>query len=956
MKATVYVQLLVLIALAATASTVFLAVTNPDLWQMLQTALHTQPGSVNSALSINDIAQSYYGDLSRSLWPEKSLFLPFGLQMLISLGLMAAMIFVGLIIPQARGLVMLLTFASVIRHMVWRAVDTLNFNTPLLGFLSILIYGSECLAFISLFLGYFQIIQPKQPLETASLDPNQPLPQVDVLVTTYNEPISVVYRTLVGCNALDYPKKRVYLLDDGNRPEMAEMAQHLGVVYLSRTQNTHAKAGNLNNALRQISGELVLVFDADHVPTRGFLNQTVGFFQKQGDLAYVQTPQHFFTLDPFQRNLVADSVVNNEQDFFFHVIQPGNDSWGAAFFAGSGAIFRRAALDSVGGFAVETVTEDVHTGLRMHAKGWKSKLYAKNLAAGLAQDSYADFIKQRLRWARGMTQILFNDHPLFTPGLSWPQRLCYLSGIWYFYNGLHRMVFLVAPLFFLLFGLMTMDAGFIELLTYYVPSFLCLFWGYSLLTYGYRHMFWAEIYETALCLYMSLAALGTLFSPKRSKFMVTPKGTVSDRLFFNWRVVVPQLALATLTVVGLCMAVYRASTSPNYLGGILTNVFWCCYNLVLLVGAVYVGQERPQYRLTPRVDKRIRCELRLLDGTMAVGYTTNISETGVATMFDEPVPIAGTMALKIMDWDINETSVFNVQAIRSTVDGNNHHYIGLRVVNRTDEQHQKLVRHMFGNEDIWAPYKQDKSILRAFALLAVSAFRIPGIEEFAFRRRTPRFQAQLSCQVQTEFGTQHNSVTHEISETGLSLSIPYDTRLRQEQPMMVRLQWNGGQVSELSTMVRRMEPQAGGQVLLGLNFVQLAKEQRLELINQIYGARDTLVRVAPTVSRMVPCTVTATGTGASIEATTQEMSEMGLRLYFSQGATGFNQEEPVRVTLQWEDGQQSQLEGVLVTPDGSGAGSNGLVYFKNVSLPQLDDLSKRMLKPQSHLAVTGPVY
>jgi len=169
---------------------------------------------------------------------------------------------------------------------------------------------------------------------------------VDVFIPTYNEPVDIVRRTLIGALAIDYPDKRIYVLDDGRRPEIQILTEGLGALYITRPDNRQAKAGNLNHALGLTSGELVAVFDADHVPVRSFLRSTVGFF---GDprVALVQTAQHFFNPDPYERNLKLTGRIPPEQHFFYHVIQCGNDFWNSAFFCGSCAVLRRSALEPV---------------------------------------------------------------------------------------------------------------------------------------------------------------------------------------------------------------------------------------------------------------------------------------------------------------------------------------------------------------------------------------------------------------------------------------------------------------------------------------------------------------------------------------------------------------------------------------------------------------------------------
>lgn len=292
-------------------------------------------------------------------------------------------------------------------------------------------------------LGFFQTARPLRRRPVPLPDAPDTWPSVDVFIPTYNEPLDVVRPTVLAALGIDWPadKLRVFILDDGRRPIFRAFAEECGAKYITRYDNAHAKAGNINHALKQTSGEYIAIFDCDHIATRSFLQMTMGWFLKDERLGMVQTPHHFYSPDPFERNLNVFRKVPNEGSLFYGVVQEGSDLWNANFFCGSCAVIRRQAIEEIHGIAVETVTEDAHTSLRMQRGGWNTSYIGLAQAAGLATGSLAAHIGQRIRWARGMVQILRIECPLFASGLKLSKRLCYFNSVIHYLYAIPRLVF-----------------------------------------------------------------------------------------------------------------------------------------------------------------------------------------------------------------------------------------------------------------------------------------------------------------------------------------------------------------------------------------------------------------------------------------------------------------------------------------------------------------------------------
>lgn len=585
------------------------------------------------------------------------------------------------------------------RYLWWRYTATLNWNNNFDLACGIVLLAAETYSWLVLMLGYVQVAWPLRR-KPAPLPPDpRDWPTVDVLIPTYNEELSLVRYTVYAALGMDWPadKLRIHLLDDGKRAEFRDFASSVGINYITRSDNRHAKAGNLNHALTLLDGELVAIFDCDHLPVRSFLQVTTGWFLRDAKLALVQTPHHFFSPDPFERNLRMFRRDPNEGELFYGLVQDGNDLWNAAFFCGSCAVLRRKAIDDIGGFATETVTEDAHTALRLHRKGWNSAYLRIPQAAGLATDSLGAHVNQRIRWARGMVQIFRIDNPLLGKGLNLFQRFCYANAMLHFLAGIPRLVFLTAPLAFLLLHVYIIYAPALAILLFVLPHMAHATLTNSRIQGQWRRPFWGEVYETVLAWYIAKPTTVALFSPTRGKFNVTDKGGTQAGDRFDWKVAQPYLLLALLNVLGLGFAVWRFIHGPaDERGTVIVSSLWVLYNLLIVGGALAVAAEVQQVRRTHRVTKRMPTALQLPDGRTLHGVLHDYSNDGVGVELEQAPALAdGTPVTLLLGRGRNE------YAFAAIVQRSMGARLGLLLQFDSEQQRVDFVQCTFARADAW---------------------------------------------------------------------------------------------------------------------------------------------------------------------------------------------------------------------------------------------------------------
>jgi cellulose synthase (UDP-forming) len=543
---------------------------------------------------------------------------------------------------------MIASMYSTFRYGFWRIATTGKFFfdpgskwSVLDGFFISMLLLAEAYAFVILFLGYLQTVWPLRRTPVPLPEDPHVWPSVDLLIPTYNEPLSVVKYTALASMNIDWPadKLNVYILDDGKREEFRKFAEEAGIGYMTRDDNAHAKAGNINRALARLDSPFVAIFDCDHVPTRSFLQVTLGWFLRDNKLAMLQTPHHFYSPDPFERNLGQFRTIPNEGELFYGIVQDGNDFWNATFFCGSCAILRRTALDEIGGIAVETVTEDAHTSLRMQMNGWNTAYINIPQAAGLATERLSGHVKQRIRWARGMIQIMRTDNPLFAKGLKPAQRLCYFNAMTHFLYALPRLIFLTAPLIYLILGQVNVPGYWAAILAYALPHLFLSSITNSRIQGNHRHSFWNEIYETVLAPFIFLPTMLALVNPKLGSFDVTAKGGVVNRRFFDSRIARPFLFMMSLNILGALLAIPRLFYIPfpyigdlydaGHSGTVIMNLIWVGFNMVILGVCSAVAWESQQRRQTVRVEMAAPVQARMANGALIQGTTCDMSSGGL---------------------------------------------------------------------------------------------------------------------------------------------------------------------------------------------------------------------------------------------------------------------------------------------------------------------------------------
>jgi cellulose synthase (UDP-forming) len=615
------------------------------------------------------------------------------------------------------------------RYLFWRTFSTLGWQDPFSFVGMMLLYLAECYAIV---LGLLSMLVTLRPIDRNPVPlpaDSALLPTVDVFVPTYDEVPALVESTLIAARQMNYPAEKltIYLLDDGGTTQkckdpdpvraatacarqlaMRDLCREIGAVYMTREHNEAAKAGNINAALPRSHGELVVVLDADHVPTSDFLQKTVGHFLRDPNLFLVQTPHFFINPDPVEKNLDVFSRMPAENEMFFRITQRGLDFWNGTLFAGSAAVLRRRCLDAIGGFAGSSVTEDAETALELHSLGYNSLFVSEPLISGLAPETFEGFVRQRMRWATGMVQLLLLKNPLRRSGLTAWQKLCYLTSCLHWLFPFARVVFLLAPLLFLLFGLHIYNASVIEILAFTVPHYWATL---RLASFQYGHVRWpfaSTLYELLQSMFSLRAIWQVMRNPRAATFLVTPKGEQLTEDFVS-PLARPFYLVFAVLILGAGVGVYRYFALPDERHMVLIVGFWHALNLLIMVAALGVMAELRQRRGSHRVRADLPATM-VIDGRAEPCHVRDVSLGGAGLEAAKLPPgirrgARGLLQVMARRGSGSLVLAFTVSSLDS---GSGRGRLGVAFERDSVQARARIVQLVYGNSERWRAYWNER--------------------------------------------------------------------------------------------------------------------------------------------------------------------------------------------------------------------------------------------------------
>jgi len=546
----------------------------------------------------------------------------------------------------------------------------------------------------------------------AAIANNSDAPLVDVFICTYNEPLNVLEKSVIAAQAMHYPQLRVFVCDDTRRPEVRDYCETVGVNYVTRPDNRHAKAGNLNNALEHTNAlpqvsDFIMVLDADFAPQANFLRRVTGLFADP-KVAVVQTPQFYFNCDPIQHNLGIRNSFVDDQRVFFDVFQPAKDAVGCAFCVGTSFVVRRAAVNELGGFPHDALSEDMLLTYRLMERGYVTRWLNEKLSVGLSAEGLPEYITQRTRWCLGTIQIgLLRTGPLWRGKFTLTQRLHYLHGLFCWLSKPFILCLLLAPSIYWLTGVSALQADELMFMKFGLSS-LALFWAYSTWISGKRTLpLFTEVTHALTAVPITITLFQAMRKPFGRPFKVTEKGGDRSQVRIHGPTALFFAIVTVTSAVSVLLAVYAWDAPVEFSARDCLNLIWSAVAMVIAFTSLICCIELPRVDKEEPIGVDFEGRLRCASEVKAVRIVALSTETATLEDCNRSYAEAESLYVPDVGWvQIDATKVSQTP--------------GKFTLTPTADQHRAILRLLFRN----APENvaEQGDLLKSMQMLLARAF------------------------------------------------------------------------------------------------------------------------------------------------------------------------------------------------------------------------------------------
>ncbi|WP_199500106.1 glycosyltransferase family 2 protein [Methylovirgula sp. 4M-Z18] len=573
--------------------------------------------------------------------------------LLFDLGMLGLAAFMMLLLDPRRFLDRALfggfTAALIVAYVCWRWTQTLlppDWSATTLWQYSY--FGFELISIVYTLLSIVVLLRTSDhsalaDREEAKLTASGAWPAVDIFICTYNEPIDVLEKSILLARAMDYPAKRIFVLDDTRRGWLKDYCADVGVFYITRPKNEWAKAGNLNNGLRVTEGPdaspLILVLDADFAPHANFLRRTVGLF-RDPRVGLVQTPQLYFNADPVQHNLGASKSWIDDQRVFFDIFQPAKDAWDSAFCVGTSFVVRRDRVNEIGGFPYEAVSEDLNLSYTLLRHGYVTRWLNESLSVGLAAEGLPEYITQRARWCLGTIQVaLLKTSPMIVSGYTFMQRVQFFHGVLSWLCKPFMLFMLLAPAVYWFFDIPAFDVDYEAFLRYAIPA-LIVFYAHGMWITRRRTLpLMMEVTHMMSAVAVTWTLITCCYRPFGRPFKVTDKGGDRSRIIVRWDLLWTFGGFLAISLGAIFWSLFGPA-APSELSPVdLLNLVWAGCSAILSAVACLVCFERPRAHREELFETNQPIRIRA-DGRTATGVLEHLSTVEARIRLPRDVKVA----------------------------------------------------------------------------------------------------------------------------------------------------------------------------------------------------------------------------------------------------------------------------------------------------------------------------